>query len=228
MLQYRRIGSTQGVGTMKVFKFFKSPLSRLLEHFLLASIVSSVKYCFSASVVLCSILASLAMASIAPPLGFPRWNAEDLRLLVLATHFEAGVLSDDGKAAVIHSILNRVKSKNYPNTITKVVKQGGTRRFQCQYTFMCDGKHERVNKKDLESSERIVRLVLRGAIPNPVPGAVFYFNPKSKTVRNIPCFAMEKYFVRKVGDHYFYRMSPYQERKRCYVRKKAGKMLAKN
>ena len=65
-----------------------------------------------------------------------------------AIYFEAGNQPLVGKLAVGYVILNRVDSKDYPNTICDVVRQGPKRlvndrlvpvKWRCQFTFYCDG-----------------------------------------------------------------------------------------
>ncbi len=48
---------------------------------------------------------------------------ETKHLFALALYFESGITSYDDKCAVAQVILNRVKSKKFPNTITEVILQ---------------------------------------------------------------------------------------------------------
>ncbi|HHU73089.1 MAG TPA: cell wall hydrolase [Clostridiales bacterium] len=53
------------------------------------------------------------------------YTKEELKLLACLVHAEAGNQSYEGKLAVANIVLNRVRSKKYPNTIKKVIYQAG-------------------------------------------------------------------------------------------------------
>ena len=83
-------------------------------------------------------------------------------------YFEARNQGTAGWSAVISVTLNRVKDKRFPNTICEVVKQGPTReswktrgkkvaenerkyfpiKNRCQFSWYCDGKADKIHKKD--------------------------------------------------------------------------------
>ena len=62
--------------------------------------------------------------------------------LARAIYFEARSEPEAGQIAVANVILNRVKSKSYPNTICGVVYDGAHRMNSCQFSFACDGKQD--------------------------------------------------------------------------------------
>jgi len=62
--------------------------------------------------------------------------------LARAIYFEARSEPEAGQIAVANVILNRVKSKNYPDTICGVVYEGAHRMNSCQFSFACDGKQD--------------------------------------------------------------------------------------
>lgn len=47
------------------------------------------------------------------------------KMLACLVYCEAGSEPYKGKKAVVNVVMNRVKSKNFPNTVTKVIKQKG-------------------------------------------------------------------------------------------------------
>lgn len=53
------------------------------------------------------------------------YTREELKLLACLVHAEAGNQSYEGKLAVANIVLNRVKSKKYPDTIKEVIYQPG-------------------------------------------------------------------------------------------------------
>ena len=87
--------------------------------------------------------------------------------LSLNIYFEAAIESTAGKLAVAQVTLNRVKSRNYPNTICTVVKEGKhfasgyPKRDQCQFSLYCDGKHDTPRETPAwRDSQNIAKYVL--------------------------------------------------------------------
>ena len=88
----------------------------------------------------------------APPSGLPVrvWGRSAPRkpdqyaaatfCLAKAIYYEARGEPLAGRLAVGRVILNRVKSRFYPNSICGVVYQNAERRNRCQFSFACDGK----------------------------------------------------------------------------------------
>jgi spore germination cell wall hydrolase CwlJ-like protein len=80
---------------------------------------------------------------------------EDSKCLAEALIFEAGNQPIVGKLAVAEVILNRMRSKRYPNSICEVVHEGPTYKWfedvhnkivpvknRCQFSYYCDGKSD--------------------------------------------------------------------------------------
>jgi spore germination cell wall hydrolase CwlJ-like protein len=55
----------------------------------------------------------------------PIYTLEERDYLIRTVVFEAGSESDEGKAAVVHVILNRIKSNRWSDTIKGVVTRRG-------------------------------------------------------------------------------------------------------
>ena len=85
--------------------------------------------------------------------------ARERYCLAEAILFEAGNQPLIGKVAVGEVILNRVKSKRYPNSICGVVHQGPINkwwkrvhdkivpvRHKCQFSYYCDGRSDSTDK----------------------------------------------------------------------------------
>jgi len=66
----------------------------------------------------------------------------ELICLAMAVYHEARSEPPIGQLAVAQIVLNRVEHKAYPSTVCGVVKQGGTHRHRCQFSYWCDGKSE--------------------------------------------------------------------------------------
>lgn len=82
---------------------------------------------------------------------------KQIECLAKNIYFEARSSNLADMAAVTDVVLNRVYSKDYPNTICKVVHQsrrwqGHVIRNKCQFSWYCDGKTD--EPKDTDAWER--------------------------------------------------------------------------
>ncbi len=120
--------------------------------------------------------------------------------LIQAVYFEARGEPKEGQIAVAEVILNRVKSRRFPNSICDVVFEGHSAANRCQFSYVCDGLPELVVNEDLYASiADLVDEVLGGKMHSVVGSAQFFHN---NNVR--PEWASELTFVRKIGHHNFY------------------------
>ena len=80
-------------------------------------------------------------------------DPNELKCLADNIYFEARNQVGKGQQAVAHVTLNRVRSRNFPNTICNVVKQGPTYssrpdlpiKNRCQFSWYCDGLSDKVH-----------------------------------------------------------------------------------
>ena len=108
---------------------------------------------------------------------------EDLTLLTLLTMAEAEGESEEGKRLVIDTVLNRVDSEHFPDTISEVIYQKG------QFTSMHNGRVDRV-----DITEEVVRLV-EEEVNNRTNYEVVFFHADHYSKYGVPMFS--------VGNHYF-------------------------
>ena len=108
-----------------------------------------------------AVMASLAL-SYEVETGTPQ-NLAEIYCMAQNVYFEARHESMIGKIAVAHVVMNRIKSKDFPNTVCEVVKQGPKkeswktkkdptlpdeervywpRRDRCQFSWYCDGHRD--------------------------------------------------------------------------------------
>ena len=136
-------------------------------------------------------LSSLPRAS-----GGAEWHC-----LAEALYFEARGESVRGMFAVGEVILNRVDSASYPNSICGVVNQGTGRKYQCQFTYTCDGHPERIGEPAAYAKVgKIARLLIDGAPRQLAQGATHYH---TRSVN--PRWARTYPRVATIGYHHFYR-----------------------
>ncbi len=123
------------------------------------------------------------------------------KCLTEALYFEARGESVKGQFAVAEVILNRVKSRRFPNSVCGVINQGSNKLHKCQFSYNCDGKSETMHETAAyRRVGKIARILLDGAPRNLVLGATYYH---SKSVR--PKWARVFTRTATIGEHYFYR-----------------------
>lgn len=128
-------------------------------------------------------------------------GGSEWRCLAEALYFEARGESVKGQFAVAEVILNRVQSKRFPGTLCGVINQGTGRKWQCQFTYTCDGHKEVITEpRAFERVSKVARASLDGIAPRLTDGATHYH-----TTAVSPNWS--KVFTRtaKIGVHLFYR-----------------------
>ena len=109
-------------------------------------------------------------------------NSEELECMSKNIYFEAALESTAGKLAVAQVTMNRVNSKQYPNTVCKVVYQGRHYKSglpvkdRCQFSWYCDGKLDvpHIGAMWRESSEIAVYVLATPDLIDITDGATHY------------------------------------------------------
>ena len=121
--------------------------------------------------------------------------------LAEALYFEARGESVRGQFAVAEVILNRVDSASYPDTICGVVNQGTGRRYQCQFSYTCDGAKEVIRETAAhERGGKIARAMIDGA-PRALTSGATHYHTKAVNPRWARSFPR----TATIGVHHFYR-----------------------
>ena len=137
------------------------------------------------------------LAGLPEASGGPEW-----RCLAEALYFEARGESVRGIFAVAEVVLNRVDSRSFPGSVCAVVHQGTGKRFQCQFTWTCDGRADRIREPAAWAKVgKVARLMLDGAPRSLTGGATHYH---SNAV--MPRWARRFAHTVTIGAHRFYRM----------------------
>ena len=128
-------------------------------------------------------------------------GGKDWECLTEALYFEARGEKVPGIFAVAEVILNRVDSGYYPDTICGVVNQGTGKKYQCQFSYTCDGLPEVVAEpKAWQKVGKIARAMLDGAPRRLTNGATHYHT------RAVSPFWSKKFPVTaNIGYHIFYK-----------------------
>ena len=132
------------------------------------------------------------------------------RCLAEAVYFEARDQGWRGMVAVGVVIKNRVKAAAYPDDICSVVQQGRRRngklvRHRCQFSYFCDGKHERPSEKRAWSlAVDIAALLITTEVEiTGIEGATHYH---AATIQ--PSWATGLKKRQRIGGHVFYAPLP--------------------
>ena len=89
---------------------------------------------------------------------------DEVKCLAQNIYFEARDQTTKGQIAVALVTINRVESKQFPNSICKVVYQasryrnGKIKRDKCQFSWYCDGKAD--DPRDSDTWEECMNLAL--------------------------------------------------------------------
>jgi N-acetylmuramoyl-L-alanine amidase len=129
--------------------------------------------------------------------------------LSLNIYYEARNQPLRGQMAVAEVVLNRVEDDNFPDTICKVVMEGPTYswkpdfpiRNKCQFSWYCDGKSDTPTEVLAWGTSVVVaENILANVPPKLLDGATHYHSTSVN-----PFWAKDKIFVKRIGDHLFYK-----------------------
>lgn len=125
----------------------------------------------------------------------------ELQCLAEALYFEARGETVKGQFAVAEVILNRVKSDRFPKSACGVINQGTGKKYQCQFTYTCDGHKEIIAEpRAFERVSKVARVALDGVAPDLTEGATHYHTTAVK-----PRWSRVYTKTAAIGDHIFYR-----------------------
>ena len=131
----------------------------------------------------------------------------DRYCLAEAMYHEARSEGVQGEKAVAEVILQRVRSRYYPNTICGVVYDGTERGDRlCQFSYACDGStDEAVEPNAWERSSRLASRIMAGTtrLGGQTDRAIAYH-----TVAVSPVWASGMLRTGQIGNHIFYRRAP--------------------
>jgi spore germination cell wall hydrolase CwlJ-like protein len=128
-------------------------------------------------------------------------NDRATECLAEALYFEARGESVRGQFAVAEVIMNRVDSPEFPDTVCGVIHQGTGKKYQCQFTYTCDGNPEHINNQAVYGQvSKVARLMVDGA-PRQLTDGATYYHTRAVTPRWARSFAR----TASIGVHHFYR-----------------------
>ncbi|HHY05905.1 MAG TPA: LysM peptidoglycan-binding domain-containing protein [Clostridia bacterium] len=116
------------------------------------------------------------------------FSQAEINWLARVVHGEARGESYTGQVAVAAVVLNRVDSRQFPNTVQGVVFQPGA------FTAVTDGQ---INLTPNTIAYRAVREAIAGSDPS--GGALYYWNPAKATSKWI----WSRTIINRIGNHVF-------------------------
>ncbi|WP_219723293.1 cell wall hydrolase [Bacillus sp. Marseille-P3661] len=125
------------------------------------------------------------------------YSKEDINWLYLLTEAEAGGESYQGKVAVAASVLNRVKSPDWPNTLKGVIFQVDTYNGKEYYQYSPVLDQRIYNIKPSSETIKAVNAALDGK--DPTSGSIVFYNP-AKTSNQ---WVRQQTVVTTIGNHVF-------------------------
>lgn len=129
-------------------------------------------------------------ASDLPASNHSGLSDQDLKLMANAVYGESRGEPYEGQVAVAAVILNRVRSSQFPNTVSGVIFQPGA------FTAVADGQ---IWLTPNETASKAVKDALSGW--DPTDGCLYYFNPETATSKWI--WSRPQY--KTIGKHIFCR-----------------------
>jgi spore germination cell wall hydrolase CwlJ-like protein len=131
-------------------------------------------------------------------LDIPQNMYDEYICLKMAIHFEARGEPTQGMIAVANVVMNRVKSKHYPNSVCGVVTQRW--RNTCQFSWFCD---EKIKSREPKYSKKVQTIAYKALLEKSlvdVTGGALLFHSGPE-----PYWASSVRFLRQIGNHRFYR-----------------------
>jgi len=126
-------------------------------------------------------------------------GTEDCRILERIVEAEAGGESFKGRVLVANVVLNRVKSKSFPSTISGVVFSHRGSRYQ--FSPIADGRYYSV--KVSANTKKAVRSALNGNDPS--QGALYFMERAYADSSNVRWFDQSLTKLFRYGCHEFYK-----------------------
>ena len=128
--------------------------------------------------------------SFAITLSMQNVIAKEVTCLATVIYHEANAESEKGQIAVAHVIMNRVKSKKFPNSVCSVISHKG------QFSWYYKTKHK-YNDKTIA----IAKKVLSNRVHDLTNGASFFHSGKN------PHWTKKMKLTTKIGGHKFYKIN---------------------
>ena len=147
----------------------------------------------------------------ASPIALVREHrAAESECLAEVMYYEARGEGMDGEKAVAEVVLQRTKSRDYPQTVCGVVYDGvQAQRHDCQFSFACDGSLRR--PRDGASWQRLRVLAERIMTGDVKLSGITRYATAYHSVDVAPSWAEGMVQTAQIGNHVFYKRDPFAQ-----------------
>jgi len=123
------------------------------------------------------------------------------RCMALNLYWEARSEGRKGMLAVGWVVLNRVAHANFPNTVCRVIRQGGEKP-PCEWSWWCDGRSDRPTEpKSWARAQKLAKELLEKQPKDPTRGALWFRHQRLGRPRWLRARKMTAH----IGHHQFYK-----------------------
>jgi hypothetical protein len=153
-----------------------------------------------------------------------RVSKEQLRqktCLAQAIYYEARSESLAGQSAVAEVIVNRTRSKHYPDSFCDVVFEGSWRSTGCQFTFTCDGSMKEKPRGLAWERAQLVAAQVMMALNRPITHKATHYHTDYVN----PVWSATLVETTRVGTHIFYRFPSRRERAALHAAAQAARAI---
>ena len=131
-------------------------------------------------------------------------DEDEVEELAKGIYFEARNQSFEGQVSVGEVILNRRDDDRWPNTVHEVLAEGGTRRDQCQFSYMCDGKPEHIKEKAAwKIAQKAAKLAMEARFKGET-GCAHSYHANYVTSKKALSYFKKLSEEKRLGSHIFY------------------------
>lgn len=145
--------------------------------------------------ILSAIIGSLFL--LFPKLAHAEDN-EQIKCMADNIYYETRGETTQGKYAVGHVVMNRVKSGRFPSTPCSVIKQRA--RNVCQFSWVCSKRSSIKNKNSYDEALVIAKEIYYNKVKDVTNGAQYFHARRSR-----PSWAYTFIKTITIGNHVFYR-----------------------
>ena len=135
-------------------------------------------------------------------------NSREQHCLAQAIYYEARGESEIGQIAVAEVVVNRARSRHYPDIFCDVVFEGSWRSTGCQFTFTCDGSLRNKPRGIAWQQARSIATQVMMGVNRPITHDATHYH----TDEVAPVWSASLVETTRIGSHIFYRFPSRRER----------------
>ena len=135
-------------------------------------------------------------------------HSKEAHCLAQAIYYEARGESHVGQMAVAEVVVNRARSRHYPDKFCDVVYEGSWRSTGCQFTFTCDGSLRHKPRGLAWQQANLIAAQVMMGVSRPLTHDATHYH----TTEVAPVWSASLIETTRIGAHIFYRFPNRRER----------------